>query len=175
MQENMVKKKIGDEVLQPLPSFDFGRIAAQTAKQVISFNVRVAERERQFNDFIDKKYFLSCPESYEDFPFGAEITIFKVKDKWFGLLTEREGSLQINLKCDPDEALILRDLFKSVVPGYHMNKKHWNTIILDGTIPEKEIEAKKSNKKGPPRRRAERLNLSGMQRKAYEKIGKHSV
>ena len=48
-------KKIGDEVLQPLPSFDFGRIAAQTAKQVINFNVREAERERQFNDFIDKK------------------------------------------------------------------------------------------------------------------------
>ena len=48
-------KKIGDEVLQPLPSFDFGRIAAQTAKQVISFNVREAERERQYNDFIDKK------------------------------------------------------------------------------------------------------------------------
>ena len=47
--------KIGDEVLQPLPSFDFGRIAAQTAKQVISFNVREAERERQYNDFIDKK------------------------------------------------------------------------------------------------------------------------
>ena len=46
---------IGDEVLQPLPSFDFGRIAAQTAKQVINFNVREAERERQFNDFIDKK------------------------------------------------------------------------------------------------------------------------
>jgi len=49
------EKKVGDEVLQPLPSFDFGRIAAQTAKQVISFNVREAERERQFNDFIDKK------------------------------------------------------------------------------------------------------------------------
>ena len=48
-------KKVGDEVLQPLPSFDFGRIAAQTAKQVISFNVREAERERQYNDFIDKK------------------------------------------------------------------------------------------------------------------------
>ena len=48
-------KKIGDEILQPLPSFDFGRIAAQTAKQVISFNVREAERERQFNDFIEKK------------------------------------------------------------------------------------------------------------------------
>ena len=53
-QENK-NKKIGDEVLQPLPSFDFGRIAAQTAKQVISFNVREAERERQYQDFIDKK------------------------------------------------------------------------------------------------------------------------
>lgn len=88
-----------------------------------------------------RNYFLSCPESYEDFPFGEEITIFKIKNKWFGLLVEREGNLQINLKCDPDEALILRDLFRSVLPGYHMNKKHWNTVILDGSIPEKEIEA----------------------------------
>ena len=55
LNENNKDKSIGDEVLQPLPSFDFGRIAAQTAKQVISFNVREAERERQFNDFIDKK------------------------------------------------------------------------------------------------------------------------
>ena len=88
-----------------------------------------------------RNYFLSCPESYEDFPFGEEITIFKVKNKWFGLLVEREGILQINLKCDPDEALILRDLFKSIIPGYHMNKKHWNTVILDGSISEKEIES----------------------------------
>ena len=55
LNENNKDKKVGDEVLQPLPSFDFGRIAAQTAKQVISLNVREAERERQFNDFIDKK------------------------------------------------------------------------------------------------------------------------
>ena len=55
LNEENNDKKIGDEVLQPLPSFDFGRIAAQTAKQVINFNVREAERERQFNDFIDKK------------------------------------------------------------------------------------------------------------------------
>ena len=55
LNEDNINKKIGDEILQPLPSFDFGRIAAQTAKQVISFNVREAERERQFNDFIDKK------------------------------------------------------------------------------------------------------------------------
>ena len=55
LNETNKDKVIGDEVLQPLPSFDFGRIAAQTAKQVINFNVREAERERQFNDFIDKK------------------------------------------------------------------------------------------------------------------------
>ena len=55
LNENNKSKKIGDEIFQPLPSFDFGRIAAQTAKQVISFNVREAERQRQFNDFIDKK------------------------------------------------------------------------------------------------------------------------
>ena len=55
LNEKNKDKKIGDEILQDLPSFDFGRIAAQTAKQVISFNVREAERERQFNDFIDKK------------------------------------------------------------------------------------------------------------------------
>ena len=55
LSEKNIDKKIGDEILQPLPSFDFGRIAAQTAKQVINFNVREAERERQYNDFIDKK------------------------------------------------------------------------------------------------------------------------
>ena len=55
LHETNKDKQIGDEVLQPLPSFDFGRIAAQTAKQVINFNVREAERERQYNDFIDKK------------------------------------------------------------------------------------------------------------------------
>ena len=55
LDEANKNKKLGDEILQPLPAFDFGRIAAQTAKQVISFNVREAERERQYNDFIDKK------------------------------------------------------------------------------------------------------------------------
>ena len=59
LNEENKEKKVGDEILQPLPSFDFGRIAAQTAKQVISFNVREAERERQYNDFIDKK--ICCP------------------------------------------------------------------------------------------------------------------
>jgi len=54
-------------------------------------------------------------------------------------LGEDDNPIRINLKCDPNEAIVLRDMFESVIPGYHMNKEHWNTVILDGTIPESEI------------------------------------
>ena len=96
-----------------------------------------------------KKYLLSKPQSIEDFPFGPEVSVFKVKGKMFATLAlgkmgkgDDEGNLDwwMNLKCDPDEASALRDIFKSVIPGYHMNKRLWNTIILDGTIPKGEVE-----------------------------------
>ena len=87
-----------------------------------------------------KKYLLDKPESLESYPFGDDIPVFKVKNKVFAILGVKEGVGQLNLKCDPDEALSLRDIFEAVIPGYHMNKKHWNTIILDGSIPEGEIE-----------------------------------
>ena len=58
----------------------------------------------------------------------------------FGFLRYKSDIGHINLKCDPEEARILRDIFKSVIPGYHMNKEHWNTLILNGLIPRKEIE-----------------------------------
>lgn len=87
-----------------------------------------------------KQYLLSKPESFEDYPFGADIPVFKIKGKVFAILAEEEGVARINLKCDPDEALALRDIFDAVIPGYHMNKKHWNTVILDGSIPPGEIE-----------------------------------
>ena len=58
----------------------------------------------------------------------------------FGFLAYREGFARVNLKCDPDEAIMLRRRFESVIPGYHMNKIHWNTVVLDGTIPSDEIE-----------------------------------
>ena len=77
--------------------------------------------------------------SFEDFPFGPEVMVFKVMDKMFALVTCRETPLRINLKCDPDLAMHLRNAFKSVQPGYHMNKKHWNTITLDGSLPDEEI------------------------------------
>jgi predicted DNA-binding protein (MmcQ/YjbR family) len=90
------------------------------------------------NDTID--YIASKPEAIEDYPFGPEAQVFKIKGKMFALISQKQGVLRVNLKCDPDEAMILRDLFESVLPGYHMNKAHWNTVILDGSVPTSEIE-----------------------------------
>ena len=95
-----------------------------------------------------KKYLLSKPEAFEDYPFGPEVAVFKVRDKMFATLVQRHDHeadpehrkcAHMNLKCDPDQALALRDIFAAVQPGYHMNKKHWNTVRLDGSIPEGEI------------------------------------
>ena len=105
-------------------------------------------------------YLLSKPEAYVDYPFGDEIKVFKVKNKMFATLAlgkvgkdvdkdELSSSSQkhwwMNLKCDPDEAVMLRDIFPSVLSGYHMNKRLWNTIILDGSIPQGEIERMMDN------------------------------
>jgi predicted DNA-binding protein (MmcQ/YjbR family) len=87
-----------------------------------------------------RAYLLSKPEAFEDFPFGPEVAVMKVQDKMFATLAEDEGRVSMNLKCDPHEALILRDIFTAVTPGYHMNKQHWNTVELDGSIPRGEIE-----------------------------------
>jgi len=100
-----------------------------------------------------EKYLLSKPEACVDYPFGDDIKVFKVKNKMFATLALGkmgkgnaegvEGDKEdwwMNLKCDPDEAVMLRDIFPSIIPGYHMNKRLWNTIILDGSIPQGEIE-----------------------------------
>jgi predicted DNA-binding protein (MmcQ/YjbR family) len=95
-----------------------------------------------------EQYLLSKPEAVIDNPFGEDVKVFKVKHKMFATLSlgkmgKGDGDQKdwwINLKCDPDEALMLRDIFPSVIPGYHMNKRLWNTIILDGSIPPGEIE-----------------------------------
>ena len=87
-----------------------------------------------------KQYLLNKPEAEESEPFGDDIPVFKVRNKIFAILGVNEGIAQVNLKCDPDEALALRDIFDAVIPGYHMNKAQWNTIILDGSIPAGEIE-----------------------------------
>ncbi|MBA3883175.1 MAG: MmcQ/YjbR family DNA-binding protein [Chthoniobacterales bacterium] len=76
----------------------------------------------------------------ESTPFGEEHLVFKVGNKMFALLAFEEVPATANLKCDPDRALELRDHYEDVRPGYHMNKKHWNTVIIDGAIPQPELE-----------------------------------
>ena len=87
-----------------------------------------------------RDYLLSKPEAWEDYPFGPDVAVMKVKGKMFATLAEEDGSPRSNLKCDPLEAEMLRDIFQCVLPGYHMNKRHWNTVILDGDVPRGEIE-----------------------------------
>ncbi len=82
-----------------------------------------------------KSLLLEKRGSFEDFPFGPGVSVFKVGSKMFALVSADETPLRVNLKCHPEEAEIQRALFAAVIPGYHMNKRHWNTVILDGTIP----------------------------------------
>lgn len=87
-----------------------------------------------------RQYLLEKPEAFEDFPFGPEVAVIKVATKMFATLSDKDALCRVNLKCDPHEAQILRDIFTAVKPGYHMNKRHWNTVLLDGSIPRGEIE-----------------------------------
>ena len=87
-----------------------------------------------------RAYLLARPEAWEDHPFGPDVAVFKVDGKMFATLGFESDVPRVNLKCNPDEALFLRDMFEAVVPGYHMNKVHWNTVILDGSIPSGEVE-----------------------------------
>ena len=86
-----------------------------------------------------QSYLFNKKGSLEEFPFGPEVMVYKVMGKMFALVFWGESLLQINLKCDPDLAMHFRAMYKAITPGYHMNKRHWNTIILDGSISDNEI------------------------------------
>jgi predicted DNA-binding protein (MmcQ/YjbR family) len=86
-----------------------------------------------------RSYLLEKKSATEETPFGPEALVYKVMDKMFALVAWEADPLTISLKCEPGEALFLRDLYPAVRPGYHMNKKHWNTVTLDGSIPENEV------------------------------------
>ena len=86
-----------------------------------------------------REYCLNKKGVTEEFPFNEETLVFKVMGKIFLLSSLDEIPLQINLKCDPELAIELREKYETVQPGYHMNKKHWNTIIIDGSVPDKKI------------------------------------
>ena len=81
-----------------------------------------------------RDYCLSKPLTEEGLPFGSNVLVFKVKGKIFLLASLDAPQLQFNVKCNPDLAEELREQYSCVLPGYHMNKKHWNTIIPDGTV-----------------------------------------
>jgi len=85
-----------------------------------------------------RNWCISKKGASEDFPFDETTLVFKVMGKMFAL-TDLEGDLSVNLKCDPEKAIELRELYSNVLPGYHMNKKHWNTILIDGSVPDELI------------------------------------
>ena len=85
-----------------------------------------------------REYCISKKGATESFPFGEDTLVFKADGKIFALVN-LDGDLSINLKCDPALALELRERHSSVIPGYHMNKKHWNTVMFDGSVPDKEV------------------------------------
>jgi predicted DNA-binding protein (MmcQ/YjbR family) len=86
-----------------------------------------------------REYCLSKPRATESTPFGPDVLVFKVGGKIFALAALDEVPTTVNLKCEPDLALDLRDRYEQVRPGYHMNKKHWNTVEIDTGIPDAEL------------------------------------
>jgi len=92
-----------------------------------------------------EEYLLSFPNTWLDFPFGEGTSVYKIghKDtgqgKMFALIADGSKPLRVSLKCDPVLAETLREKYETIVPGYHLNKKHWNTIICSGQLDEEEI------------------------------------
>lgn len=87
-----------------------------------------------------EEYILSMPGAALDYPFGEDVAVYKVKDKMFALIAEKKKPVQLSLKCDPLLAETLRQKYESVLPGYHLNKKNWNTILLTGQLSWEEIQ-----------------------------------
>ncbi len=87
-----------------------------------------------------EEYVLTMPNARLDYPFSEDVAVYKVGDKMFALIAEKSSPVRISLKCDPQLSLVLREKYESVMPGYHLNKKHWNTIILSGQLPWEEVQ-----------------------------------
>ena len=86
-----------------------------------------------------KSYLMAKSGAVEEFPFDTITLVFKISGKMFALVGINDDPLRLNLKCDPVKAEILREIYPAILPGYHMNKRHWNTVIFDGSIDDAEI------------------------------------
>jgi predicted DNA-binding protein (MmcQ/YjbR family) len=92
-------------------------------------------------------YILSMPNAFLDYPFGEDVAVYKVGDpaqakrhaKMFALIREKKDPVQVSLKCDPELSKVLRDKYDEVMPGDHLNKKHWNTLVLAGQLEWEEV------------------------------------
>ena len=91
-----------------------------------------------------ENFILSLSDTRLDYPFGKGVAVYKVQigdeEKMFALLTENKTPVSLSVKCDPQLAVLLREKYETVMAGYHLNKKHWNTVILSGQLPAEEIE-----------------------------------
>jgi predicted DNA-binding protein (MmcQ/YjbR family) len=88
-----------------------------------------------------ERYILSMPNAVLEYPFGEDVAVYKVDDKMFALIAEGKQPVRISLKCDPQLSKVLREKYDEVMEGYHLNKKHWNTIILSGQLSWEEVQA----------------------------------
>jgi predicted DNA-binding protein (MmcQ/YjbR family) len=86
-----------------------------------------------------REYCLSKPGVEETLPFGPDNLVYKSGGKIFLITSLDQDPLSFNVKCDPDKAIELREEYACVLPGYHMNKKHWNTIVVDGSVSSKQL------------------------------------
>lgn len=87
-----------------------------------------------------EEYILSMSNAVREYPFGEGVAVYKVEGKMFALITEGKDPVQLSLKCDPVLAIKLREDYESVQPGYHLNKKHWNTLVLTGQLDIDEVQ-----------------------------------
>ncbi len=85
-------------------------------------------------------YVLSMPNAVLEYPFGEDVAVYKTGGKMFALIADGKDPVRISLKCDPQLAIVLRDKYETIMPGYHLNKKHWNTLILTGQLPWDEVQ-----------------------------------
>ena len=92
-----------------------------------------------------EKYIMDMPDVWLDFPFGEGTSVYKIgkdkdgKGKMFALIDDNSKPLRVSLKCDPLLSETLRETYETILPGYHLNKKHWNTIICTGQVPDEEL------------------------------------
>jgi len=88
-----------------------------------------------------EEYILSMPNAVLEYPFGEGVAVYKVGEHMFALISEDKNPLNLSLKCDPQLSQVLREKYETVMPGYHLNKKHWNTLVLSGQLPWEEVQA----------------------------------